>query len=218
MCPLYGRRFRHHDRLLRQTPFLGAFLLRNRIRVAFILFCALFVAGNLLAQKKSPPKDSPNLLLPPSEDVLRAWNDVGGKLIDMAQDFPENKYDFKVQKDQRTFAENILHVSGGMFQAASAIKGTKIGPAFDELQGPSRANYKTKADVVKLIKDAVAAGAAVIKTQGDAGLNKPVLSPFTADAVRTSTLWWTLIEETGEHYGQLVVYYRANNMVPPASR
>jgi hypothetical protein len=105
-----------------------------------------------------------------------------------------------------------------MFQAASAIKGTKIGPAFDELQGPSRANYKTKADVVKLIKDAVAAGAAVIKTQGDAGLNKPVLSPFTADAVRASTLWWTLIEETGEHYGQLVVYYRANNMVPPASR
>jgi len=58
----------------------------------------------------------------------------------------------------------------------------------------------------------------VIKAQGDAGLNKPVLSPFTADAVRTSTLWWTLIEETGEHYGQLVVYYRANNMVPPASR
>jgi hypothetical protein len=203
---------------LRQTPFLGAFLLRNRVRIAVILSCALFVPGNPLAQKKPPPKDSPNLLLPPSEDILRAWNDVGGKLIDMAQDFPENKYDFKVQKDQRTFAENILHVSGGMFQASSAIKGTKIGPAFDEMQGPSRANYKTKADVVKLIKDAVAAGAAVIKAQGDAGLNKPVLSPFTADAVRTSTLWWTLIEETGEHYGQLVVYYRANNMVPPASR
>jgi len=135
------------------------------------------VGGNLLAQKKAPPKDSPNLLLPPSEDILRAWNDVGGKLIDMAQDFPENKYDFKVQKDQRTFAENILHVSGGMFQAASAIKGTKIGPAFDELQGPSRANYKTKADVVKLIKDAVAAGAAVIKTQGHAGLNNPFFPP-----------------------------------------
>jgi len=63
-----------------------------------------------------------------------------------------------VQKDQRTFAENVLHVSGGMFQAASAAKGTKIGPAFDEIQGPSRANYKTKADVVKLIKHAVAAG------------------------------------------------------------
>ena len=192
--------------------------MRNNIRLVFFLSCALLAAGTLLAQKKAPPKDSPNLLLPPSEDILRAWNDVGGKLIDMAQDFPENKYDFKVQKDQRTFAENILHVSGGMFQAASAVKGTKIGPTFDETQGPSRANYKTKAGVVKLIKDAVAAGASVIKSQGDAGLNRPVLSPFTADVVRTSTLWWSLIEETGEHYGQLVVYYRANSMVPPASR
>src|SRR5258706_3255404 len=184
MCPLYGRRFRHHDRLLRQTLFLGAFLLRNRIRFAFFLSCALFVGGNLLAQKKAPPKDSPNLLLPPSEDVLRAWNDVGGKLIDMAQDFPVNKSDFKVQKDQRTFAENILHVSRGMFQAASAIKGTKIGPAFDELQGPSRANYKTKAEVVKLIKDAVAAGAALFKKTADARPHKTRHSPLPADASR----------------------------------
>jgi hypothetical protein len=26
-----------------------------------------------------------------------------------------------------------------------------------------------------------------------------------------------VIEDGGEHYGQLVVYYRANNMVAPAS-
>jgi len=27
-----------------------------------------------------------------------------------------------------------------------------------------------------------------------------------------------VIEDSGEHYSQLVVYYRANNVVPPASR
>ncbi len=26
------------------------------------------------------------------------WNDIGNKLIAMAQDFPEDKYDFKLQK------------------------------------------------------------------------------------------------------------------------
>jgi hypothetical protein len=76
-----------------------------------------------------------------------------------------------VQKDQRTFAETILHESGGMFQAASAIQGTKIGPTFDEIQGPSRVNSKTKTDVVIWINDAVAAGATAIKARGDAGLN-----------------------------------------------
>jgi hypothetical protein len=28
----------------------------------------------------------------------------------------------------------------------------------------------------------------------------------------------SVIEHTAEHYGQLVVYYRLNKMVPPASR
>ncbi len=179
--------------------------------------CTLLATCPLAAQTKPAPKNSPNLLVPPSEDILRSWNRVGDKLVAMAQDFPEDKYDFKVQKDQKTFAEQLLHIAGGMFQVASAIQGQPLGPKF-EGEAPSRADYKTKADIVKVLKQAVVAGASVIKTQGDAGLNRPVLSPFTADPVRTSTFWWMLLEEVGEHYGQLVVYYRANNIVPPASR
>jgi hypothetical protein len=30
--------------------------------------------------------------------------------------------------------------------------------------------------------------------------------------------WMSVIEHAGEHYGLLVAYYRANGMVPPASR
>jgi pimeloyl-ACP methyl ester carboxylesterase len=33
-----------------------------------------------------------------------------------------------------------------------------------------------------------------------------------------STIWTFAIEHSGEHYGQLVVYYRANNLVPPDTR
>jgi hypothetical protein len=29
----------------------------------------------------------------------------------MARDFPEDKYDFKVQKEERTFAQNLLHAA-----------------------------------------------------------------------------------------------------------
>jgi hypothetical protein len=167
--------------------------------------------------KADKTTNSSDLLLPPSEDLRRAWAEIGGKLVEMGQDFPEDKYDFKVQKDQRTFAETILHVAGDDFLAVSAIKGSPVGPDFHG-EHPARSTYKTKADVVKLLKDAVAAGAAVIQEQGDAGLDKAIFSPFTADPVRVSTLWWSVIEDDGEHYGQLVVYYRANNIVPPRSR
>jgi hypothetical protein len=36
--------------------------------------------------------------------------------------------------------------------------------------------------------------------------------------IRGGDLAYELIEHSGEHYGQLVVYYRVNNMVPPESR
>jgi hypothetical protein len=39
------------------------------------------------------------------------WNDIGNKLMAMAKDFPEDKYDFKRQKDQRTFRDHPLHVA-----------------------------------------------------------------------------------------------------------
>jgi hypothetical protein len=37
------------------------------------------------------------------------WNEIANKLVAMARDFPEDKYDFKLQKDERTFAQNLLH-------------------------------------------------------------------------------------------------------------
>jgi hypothetical protein len=94
--------------------------------------------------------------------------------------------------------------------------GTNIDPDFGEGDNPSREAFKTKADVVKFVQQAVADGASVIQQQGDAGLDKT--AKWGKQLVRNSYLWMFAIEHSGEHYGQLVVYYRANNMVPPDSR
>jgi hypothetical protein len=83
---------------------------------------------------------------------------------------------------------------------------------------PSRDVYKTKADVVNLIQQAVADGANLIQQQGDAGLEKTTKSPFGNKLVHNSYKWMFVIEDSGEDYGQLVVYYRADNMVVPAPR
>jgi uncharacterized damage-inducible protein DinB len=156
-----------------------------------------------------------------ADETLEWWNQVGNKLIAMAEDFPEDKYDFKVQKDERTFAENLLHVAAVDYDLIGRVSGSNVGPDFGkDGHNPSRDVYKTKADVVKLIEQAVADGAAVIKQQGDAGLDKT--KPFGWETgkhvVHNSYIWITAIEHSTEHFGQLVVYYRANNLVPPESR
>jgi tetratricopeptide (TPR) repeat protein/uncharacterized damage-inducible protein DinB len=149
--------------------------------------------------------------------MLDAWNAIGNKLIAMAQDFPEEKYDFKVQKVERSFAENLLHAAALDFVLIRRISGSNLGPDFGEGDNPSRDVFKTKADVVKFVQAAVADGAQVIQQQGDAGLDNT--SKFFGNRqAHNSSIWTFAIEHSGEHYGQLVVYYRANNLVPPDSR
>jgi uncharacterized damage-inducible protein DinB len=152
-----------------------------------------------------------------SEEMLDRWNDIGNKLIAMAQDFPEDKYDFKLQKDERTFALNLLHAAALDFVLIRRISGSNVGPDFGEGDNPTRDAFKTKADVVKFVQEAVAAGAKVIQQQGDAGLENTTKF-FGNRLVHNSSIWTFTIEHSGEHYGQLVVYYRANNLVPPDSR
>src|ERR1700735_2895567 len=51
----------------------------------------------------------------PSESVLESWNDVGNRLITMAEDWPEDKYTFKLTTDVRTFQQVLLHVAGSNY-------------------------------------------------------------------------------------------------------
>lgn len=182
-----------------------------------LLAVTLLALGASLHGQAQPQNQTPGPARSRSDEMLERWNDIGNKLVAMAKDFPEDKYDFKVQKDQRTFALNLLHAAALDFVVIRRISGSNVGPDFGEGDNPTRDQFKTKADVVKFVQEAVADGAKVIQEQGDAGLDKT--SKFFGNRMaHNSTMWTFAIEHSGEHYGQLVVYYRANNLVPPDSR
>lgn len=143
--------------------------------------------------------------------VLDSWNDVGRKLIAMAEDFPEDKYDFKPTPAERSFAEQLLHAAGANYFLTNSVMGKKL-----LVEDPKRENYKTKADIVAFVKKSVADGAAAIQSKGEKGLNATV--PYGPQEARVLDIAYGLIEHSGEHYGQLVVYYRLSGLVPPESR
>jgi uncharacterized damage-inducible protein DinB len=182
--------------------------------VAVTLLATLGVSLPSHAQTQNKP---PSPARSRSEEMLDRWNDIGNKLVAMAQDFPEDKYDFKVQKDERTFALNLLHAAALDFVVIRRISGSNIGPDFGDGDNPTREQFKTKADIVKFVQEAVTDGAKVIQDQGDAGLDNTTKF-FGNRMAHNSSIWMFTIEHSGEHYGQLVVYYRANNLVPPDSR
>ena len=190
------------------------------MKQSFLLFVATTLLAMLAANAHSQAQTQnqpPRPVQSRADVMLDRWNDIGNKLVAMARDFPEDKYDYKLQKDQRTFAMNLLHAAALDFVLIRRISGSNLGPDFGDGDNPTRDAFKTKADVVKFVQEAVADGAQVIQQQGDAGLDKT--SKFFGNRLaHNSSIWMFAIEHSGEHYGQLVVYYRANNLVPPDSR
>lgn len=170
----------------------------------------LLTAGAPLLRAQAAAEKAPNI----GDEVLANWNYIHGKLVAMAEDFPEDKYDFKPAAEVRTFAAQLLHVAGTNFGLINALSGKKMGPTDND---PSRNVYKTKADVVALLKKATADGAALIKAHAGQ-MSGVVKDPDSGKNMTETAAWLSYCEHSGEHYGQLVVYYRVNGIVPPDSR
>jgi hypothetical protein len=137
----------------------------------------------------------------PAGELIGVFAYINHQVLDMAKDFPADKYDYKLRPEMRTFGAVIVHIASGNVYAAKAGRGEKV--KWDELDP---ANYKTKEQVVALLEKSIADATATLKSRPADSFHKSV-EP-----------WIDVIEHSGEHYGLLVAYYRANGIVPPASR
>jgi hypothetical protein len=70
-----------------------------------LTWIAVVVAGGLLVPLLQAQTTSGKALTL-SQATREDWNEVGRKLIVMAEDFPEDKYDYKPVPAQRSFAEH----------------------------------------------------------------------------------------------------------------
>jgi hypothetical protein len=176
--------------------------LKRLARPIFLLAIPALLLGfacTAHAQEGSQPKTPQT----PTQAVLENWNDVGNRLITMAQDWPEEKYTYKLNPAVRTFQEVILHIAGSNYDLLNHLAGSKVGEAQND---PPVSQYKTKAQTVAYLKKSVEDGAALLQKEGD------------ADVLKHLSGWIGYTEHMGEHYGLLVAYYRASGGVPPESR
>ena len=184
------------------------------MRLCGLVLAVGMVVWPAMAQEAAKKKEPPKPAVSPTQAVLDQWNDIGRKLIAMAEDFPEDKYEFKPNPAQRSFRGGLLHVADVNYFFTNLVKGEAL-PSEEDF---SKDKLKTKAEVAAYVKKSFADGAAAIKAKGDAGLNSLVVDPYANQQMRVIDYAYGFIEHSGEHYGQVVVYYRVNGMVPPESR
>jgi uncharacterized damage-inducible protein DinB len=137
----------------------------------------------------------------PAQSFHAQFVDLNRRLLEMAKDWPADKYGYRATKDVRSVGQIFVHVASGNAYAAKAGRGEKAN--WDEIDPKP---YKGKTEIVALLEKSIADSTATLKATPD--------SRFAT----TVQPWLAVIEHAGEHYGQMVVYYRNNGMVPPESR
>jgi uncharacterized damage-inducible protein DinB len=134
---------------------------------------------------------------------------VKGYLIASAEQMPEELYSYRPTDEVRTFGQIVGHVANAQYMFCGAATGAGGNPPEDFEK------RTTKAGLVEAIKMGFAACDAAY-AMDDARAMEEV--EFFG---QTGSRLWVLnfnLTHNWEHYGNLVVYFRANGMVPPSSQ
>jgi hypothetical protein len=100
------------------------------------------------------------------------------------------------------------------FAFAAELDGTKPPEACDK-GGPSTA--RTRAELLMYLRDSFAALKKSLGAITAQNMYDPIEGPYAAPNTRLG-LAEACVWHAADHYGQMVLYLRENNIVPPASR
>jgi len=183
------------------------------------------------AQQSEPQKEPTAAELSKKETVssalLRGFQYQEYEVRSAAEAMPEEKYSyrpaegkFKNEKPEfgpaevRTFAEQVKHVACANFAFAAELDGVKPPDACDK-GGPSPA--KTKKELLIYLRDSFAAARKSLGAIDAKNMYDPIEGPYAGPNTRLG-LATVIVWHNADHYGQMTLYLRENNIVPPASR
>jgi hypothetical protein len=153
--------------------------------------------------------------------VGREISAIEKQIVETAEEMPEDNFNFSPEslnipgddyKGVRTFALQVKHVGASNYARWSPLTGDEFPENFMGGNGPE--DLKTKAEILKFLKDSFALGhkaAATLTSQN-------ILQGAEHSTSPRQYLATFAVAHAYDHYGQMVEYLRMNGIVPPASR
>ena len=130
--------------------------------------------------------------------------------LEFAQAMPEDEYGFKPVEEEMSFREQLKHIASNMvWLSSSYLKGqhTTIDPT---KAGDS------KKEIIGMLNQAFTYASVTIDGLKEKDLNETV--DFFAGTMTRRRILLLMTDHVTHHRGQLVVYLRMNNVVPPSYR
>lgn len=177
--------------------------------------CLLLLSGIALAQAAKPAE--PQTV---SQVLDRSVTNVENEFVPAADAMPEDKYSFAPTagefKGVRTFEHQVKHVAAVNYILGAAILAEKSPVDTGGENGPD--TIKSKADIIKYLKDSFAYLHKAALSINEKNLVAPIKNPFGEGTATRLALATGAVGHCFDHYGQMVEYLRLNGIIPPASR
>jgi len=134
------------------------------------------------------------------------------QVIQLAEAFPEEKYDWRPAEGINSVGEALLHVAGGNYFLASRLG---FAPPKD-VDVMNLGKITGKENIIAALKKSNEFVLENITKVEDETLKDEVDFGFMKSNKLGGLL--AIMEHNGEHKGQLIAYARSNNVVPPWSK
>src|ERR1041385_6279917 len=172
--------------------------------VRFAAILALLASASLWAQS-SEPKTIAQIL-------DRSVSGIEGERVPAVDAMPEDKFsfaptagEFKGARDFATQAKHIAHVN---YLVAAGLIGEKPPVDIGEDNGP--ASMKSKAEIVKFLKDSFAYSHKAMATFTKKNVAAAMDNPFGEGKTMRLAMAVEIVGHSFDHYGQIVEYLRMN--------
>jgi uncharacterized damage-inducible protein DinB len=174
------------------------------------LICFLATSTVVLAQDNPQKAALPSAQNNPlSVFNKRSYGQLKDWLLRSAEKMPEESYKFKPTETVRSYGQILEHVADYQYMYCSILRGEKK-PA-----GKIGQTKTTKSDVMVLLKDAFAYCDQAYDGMTDTSAVQMVKF-YGRDTPRINVMIVNNMHLV-EHYGNLVVYMRLKNIVPPST-
>ena len=169
-----------------------------------LLVLVLALSAPALAQS-TPASANPGI------SALRdMWEGQSGYLLRAAEQMPDSGYAFKPVATVRTFGQLIGHVAGSQNAFCAAALGDP-----ERREDEIEKSMTTKAQLVSALR-----ASSEYCRRAYAQTDAAAAQQITLFGEKQTRMWALALNAThdGEHYGNVVTYFRIKGMVPPSSQ
>ena len=136
---------------------------------------------------------------------------TSGKILQLAEALPAEKYSWTPAEGVRSFGEVFAHIASANYFFASKL-GAKI-PEGINMQTLEQ-DLKTKEQITAELKRSYDLAMDAVSKAKDADLSKKVEYPFPGEFTNMTSIL-IILSHSNEHWGQLIAYARMNDITPP---